>query len=241
MYLYFKHLNLAFHMKKKNRTVLVVVAHRDDEILGCGGTMAKLISEKYKVFSISMTNGVSSRKKISKQDILDRYNNSVKASKIIGFNWLNKFSGNFSDNAMDTEPLLKIIKLIEKAKKIVNPEIVITHFPDDLNIDHQIVSNATLTAFRPGNRQACKKIIAFEVPSSTDYAIHKKKIFNPNYFVDIEKFWNKKKLALNCYKDEMLKYPNSRSIKGLKILSHYRGNQVGINMAEAFQILRIIK
>ena len=226
---------------KINKKVLVVVAHRDDEVLGCGGTIAKLVDENYKVYAISMTDGVSSRDHYTKKELADRLKNSLKASKILGFKWLKKISGNFSDNSMDSEPLLKIVKVIEKAKKIVNPEIVITHFPDDLNIDHQIVSMATLTAFRPKYNQKCKRIISFEIPSSTDYAIYKKKIFKPNYFVDIKKFWNKKKRALDTYKSEMLKYPNSRSIKGLKNLAHYRGNQVGLNMAEAFQILRIIK
>ena len=228
-------------MKKNIKSALIVVAHRDDEILGCGATIAKLIDDNYKVYAISMTNGVSSRVKSSKKEIERRYKNSLKASKIIGFNWLNKISGNFADNAMDSEPLLNIVKVIERAKKIAKPEIVITHYPNDLNIDHQIVSSATLTAFRPKTNQTCKKIISFEVPSSTDFAIYKKKIFKPNYFVDIQKFWNKKKLALDAYRDEMLKYPNSRSVKGLKNLAHYRGNQVGLNMAEAFQILRVIK
>jgi LmbE family N-acetylglucosaminyl deacetylase len=228
-------------MKKKIKSALIVVAHRDDEILGCGGTIAKLIEDKYKVYAISMTNGVSSRERSSKKEIKQRYKNSLKAAKVIGFNWLNKISGDFADNAMDSEPLLNIVKVIEKAKKITNPEIVITHYPEDLNIDHQIVSSATLTAFRPKTNQTCKKIISFEVPSSTDFAIYKKNFFKPNYFVDIQKFWNKKKLGLDAYKDEMLKYPNSRSVKGLKNLAHYRGNQVGLNMAEAFQILRIIK
>ena len=228
-------------MKKNIKSALIVVAHRDDEILGCGGTIAKLIEDKYKVYAISMTNGVSSRARSSKKEIKQRYKNSLKASKVIGFNWLNKISGDFPDNAMDSEPLLNIVKVIEKAKKITNPEIVITHYPEDLNIDHQIVSSATLTAFRPKTNQTCKKIISFEVPSSTDFAIYKKNFFKPNYFVDIQKFWSKKKLGLDAYKDEMLKYPNSRSVKGLKNLAHYRGNQVGLNMAEAFQILRIIK
>ena len=228
-------------MKKNTKSALIVVAHRDDEILGCGGTIAKLIEDKYKVYAISMTNGVSSRVRSSKKEIDQRYKNSLKASKVIGFNWLNKISGDFADNAMDSEPLLNIVKVIEKAKKITNPEIVITHYPEDLNIDHQIVSSATLTAFRPKTNQTCKKIISFEVPSSTDFAIYKKNFFKPNYFVDIQKFWNKKKLGLDAYRDEMLKYPNSRSVKGLKNLAHYRGNQVGLNMAEAFQILRIIK
>ena len=228
-------------MKKNKKSVLVVVAHRDDEVLGCGGTIAKLVQENYKVYAISMTNGISSRDNSSKKEIKNRLNASLEASRIIGFKWLDKYCGDFSDNAMDSEPMLKIIKLIEQAKTKVKPELVITHYPEDLNIDHQIVSSATLTAFRPKTNQSCKKIISFEVASSTDYAIYKKKIFKPNYFVDIKKFWNKKKKALDAYKNEMLKYPNSRSVKGLKNLAFYRGNQVGLNMAEAFEVLRIIK
>ena len=224
---------------KKN--VLIVVAHRDDETFGCGGTIAKLIADNFKVYVISMTDGVSSREKSSSKEIGTRYKNSLKAANIIGFKWLNKISGNFSDNAMDKEKFLDIVKLIEKAKKIVKPEMVITHYPEDLNIDHQIVSSATMTAFRPKTNEICKKIISFEIPSSTDYASYKKKTFKPNYFVDIKNFWEKKKNALDAYKDELLSYPNSRSIKGIKNLSHYRGNQNGLDMAEAFQVLRIIK
>ena len=226
---------------KKNKNVLIVVAHRDDETFGCGGTIVKLVKQNYKVFAISMTDGVSSRKHIKKRDITDRYEHSLRASKILGFKWLDKISGNFKDNKMDDANVLDIIKVIEKAKTKIKPEVVITHFPDDLNVDHQIVSNATMTAFRPKAKEKCKKIIAFEVPSSTDYANFKKNNFKPNYYVNIDKFWKKKILALKAYKNEILKYPNSRSIKGIKNLAHYRGNQNGLIMAEAFQVLRIIK
>ena len=125
-------------------------------------------------------------------------------------------------------------------KNKINPELIITHFPEDLNIDHQVVAEATMTAFRPKFKENCKKILAFEVPSSTDYANYKKKIFRPNYYVDIEKFWKKKAQALKAYKDEIMSYPNSRSLKGLKNLAKYKGNQVGVKMAESFQILRFI-
>lgn len=225
-------------MKKKK--ILIVVAHRDDETFGCGGTIAKLAKEKNEIFVISMTDGVSSRNQSKNLEIKKRYKNSLLSSRILGFKWLENLSGKFGDNKMDNENILEVIKLIEKAKKKINPELVFTHFPDDLNIDHQIVANATLTAFRPKAGEKCEKIIAFEVASSTDYASFKKKIFTPNYYINIEKFWKKKKLALKAYKQEVMKYPNSRSLKGIENLAKYRGNQIGLKMAESFQILRII-
>tara|TARA_B100001250_G_C19800942_1_gene791028 strand:+ start:1399 stop:2082 length:684 start_codon:yes stop_codon:yes gene_type:complete len=226
-------------MKKKN--ILVIVAHRDDETFGCGGTISKYIKQNWKVFAISMTDGVSARASTNKSEIEKRHKNSLKASKILGFKWLEDFSGKFQDNKMDKENILEVIKVIEKAKKHIKPELVFTHFPHDLNVDHQIVSNATMTAFRPKSKEVCKKILAFEVPSSTDYANFKKKIFKPNYFVNIEKFWKKKLQALKAYSNEIMKYPNSRSLKGLENLAKYRGNQVGLKMAESFQILRSIE
>ena len=133
-----------------------------------------------------MTNGISSVKQFSEKEIKNRLNASLEASRIIGLKWLDKYCGDFSDNAMDSEPILRIVKLIEQAKTKVKPELVITHYPEDLNIDHQIVSSATLTAFRPKQINHVK-IISFEVASATDYAIYKK-IFKPNYFVDVKKF-----------------------------------------------------
>ena len=225
-------------MKKKN--ILIVVAHRDDETFGCGATMAKLSKQNYNIFAISMTDGVSARPGLNNIKIKKRFKNSIKASNILKFKWLNDYSGKFKDNNMDSEDLLKIIKLIEKTKKKINPEIVFTHYPDDLNIDHQIVANATMTAFRPKAKEKCKMILSFEIPSSTDYANFKKKIFKPNYHVNIEKYWALKPKALKAYKDEIMKYPNSRSLKGIENLAKYRGNQVGFKMAESFQILRFL-
>ena len=136
-------------MVKKNKNILIVVAHRDDETFGCGGTIAKYTKKNYKIFAISMTDGVSSRKNLKPHDALKRHKNSIEASKILGFKWIEKFSGDFKDNKMDNTNILKVIQIIEKAKKFVNPELVFTHFPDDLNVDHQIVASATMTAFRP--------------------------------------------------------------------------------------------
>jgi LmbE family N-acetylglucosaminyl deacetylase len=228
-------------MSKKKENILICVAHRDDETLGCGGIIQKHILNKDNVYCISMTDGVSSR--LHKNLDLKKKNriaNSIKASKILGFKWID-IDEKFPDNQLDKVALLKIIKVIEKIKKKIKPTIIYTHNPGDLNIDHRIVTDAVMTAFRPQAKENWKKIIAFEIPSSTDYSYYdKNKIFVPNYILNIEKFWIKKKLALLAYKSEIQQFPNSRSMQGIYNLAKMRGVQNGIKLAEAFNILKEI-
>ena len=224
-------------MKKR---VLICVAHPDDETIGCGGAIAHHIKDKDKVYCLYMTNGVGARHSKTKEKLIhERRKNSLLASKILGFEWLLDCCGDFPDNAMDKVKLLDVVRIIEKAKKKIMPHIIYTHNPHDLNVDHRTVAEATLTAFRPQTKEVWKKILAFEVPSSTDFAYFKKnKTFQPNYFLDIEKFWKKKKKALQAYSTEIKKFPNSRSLKGIEILSKFRGMQNGLPQAEAFQLLK---
>ena len=185
-----------------------------------------------------MTDGVSARNKVSSKDLKIRNKSKIKVEKILGFKWI-KNKENLPDNRLDTVSFLKIVKIIEKAKKKIKPNIIYTHYVDDLNIDHRIVAEATLTAFRP-MKKSFSKIYSFEIPSATDYRYYKKKKFAPNYINDITKFWKKKKNALLAYKQELHKYPNSRSLKGIEILSKYRGCQNGVKFAEAFILLKEI-
>ncbi len=224
-------------MKKR---VLVSIAHPDDEVLGCGGTIAKHIDQGDEVFCIAMTDGVGARiLKKNTRAINDRKKAALNASKKLGFKWLYDCCENFPDNGLDSIKLLDIIRVIEKAKKKVNPHIVYTHDFNDLNIDHKLVSDATMTAFRPHEGEICESIFAIEIPSASDYGAYKNSLnFIPNHYVDISKTWTKKFNALKCYGDEMKKYPNSRSVKGLEILAKYRGTQVGMHKAEAFKVLR---
>lgn len=220
-----------------SKKVLICVAHPDDETIGCGGSIAKHVKRGDKVFCISMTDGVSSRDNFNRSQVKKREASKKKSEKILGFKWLkNKL---FPDNQLDTVKFLDIVKTIEKAKIKIKPSIIYTHYPEDLNIDHRIVAEATLTAFRP-TKNNFEKILAFEIPSSTDYRYYKKKNFNPNYFNDISKFWIKKKKALLAYKQELKKTPNSRSLKGIEALAKFRGFQNGLQCAEAFIILKKI-
>tara|TARA_B100002051_G_C16745651_1_gene647456 strand:+ start:173 stop:853 length:681 start_codon:yes stop_codon:yes gene_type:complete len=224
-------------MKKKNK-VLVCVAHSDDETFGCGGTIAKHVSRGDKVYCISFTDGVSARKDTKSEDIKQRIISKTKAAKILGFKWLTNKSI-FEDNRLNYNNLLDIVRVIETAKKKIKPNIIYTHFVEDLNIDHRIIAEATLTAFRP-IKNNFEKIFSFEVPSATDYRYYKKKQFNPNFISDITKFWKIKKRAILAYKKELQKFPNSRSLHGIETLSKYRGSQNGLKYAEGFVLVKEI-
>ena len=222
--------------------MLIVAAHPDDEVLGCGGTIAKLSSSGSKINILFLSNGEDSRKTSKsemKKKILKRKNAAKLASKILGSNKPN--FADLSDNQLDSYPLIKIIKIIEKNIKKYKPSIIYTHFKNDLNIDHQIANRAVTTACRPQKNSSVKSLFFFEVPSSTEWRIDtKNKIFNPNWFEDITKTKNKKLLALKAYKSELRKWPHPRSLKGVSALFTWRGASVGVDAAEAFMLGRKI-
>lgn len=224
----------------KGETVLVIVAHSDDETLGAGGAIARHIAAGDGVYAISMTDGVGAREDQSAADIQSRCQAAAKAAEVLGFTWLK--GGDFPDNAMDGVPLLSIVKVIEAAKAEINPTIIYTHSGADLNVDHRVVVQAVLTAFRPQPGERWKEIRVFEVASATDFGhadVTGK--FQPNLYVDITAHWDKKHAALEAYAQEMRPAPHTRSLEGLENLARYRGNQAGLPMAETFQILRKIE
>lgn len=222
------------------KKILFIVAHPDDETIGAGGTIARHISEKDKVYCYSFTDGVSSRGS-SETEKKKRLVSASKASKILGFDWIDLGKKVHEDNSLDKYPLLTFVKIIENIKKKINPHLIYTHSKYDLNIDHRIISEATSTAFRPQTNEKWEKILSFEIPSSTDFSNDFYDSFKPNYFVNIRKFWNLKMKALNAYKQEIKPKPHSRSFEGIKNLAKLRGNQSGQSFTESFQILREIK
>jgi len=219
--------------------ILVVAAHPDDETLGCGGTIARHVSQGDEVGIITLTNGVSARTGVAKKDLINREEAAKKAIDLLGAKWIGR--GNFCDNGMDKTPLLEIIKYIESFKETFYPDIIYSHTAQDLNVDHRVVTTAVLTAFRPQPEETYKEIRLFEVPSSTDFtteSLHG--IFTPNLFIDIQDFINIKIEALNFYDEEMREYPHTRSYMNIETVAKYRGASVGIPYAEAFQIVRRI-
>ena len=225
-------------MTKKNNSVLVVAAHPDDEAIGCFGTLLKHYKFGDEINIIFLSDGVSSRG-VNKKKKHERKKNCLKVLKIIGLKSKNVFFLDYPDNMMDAVPLLDVIKNIEEIKKKIQPDVLYTHFSNDLNIDHRIAYQAAITASRPSKNETIKKILCFEIVSSTEWSDKNKKIFSPNYFVDISKFINRKLKALAIYDKEIKKSPNARSLENIKNLALLRGSRAGVNYAEAFFIERI--
>ena len=229
-----------------NEVVLIIVAHRDDEAVGLGGTIAKHSQRGDKVFGISMTDGVGARASYFRKDdqfnehAFLRYEASLKAADILGMEWIE--GGRFLDNAMDSIPMLSVVKVIEEVKRKIKPTIVYTHSAADLNVDHRVLSDSVLTAFRPQPGESWSEIRLFEVPSATDFG-HEDitAAFLPNLLVSIEDTWDQKLEALKQYSMEIREYPHSRSYEAIKTLAQYRGYQVGLEMVEAFQVIRKIE
>ena len=159
--------------------ILVVAAHPDDEILGCGATIAKKIKrEKAEVSILILSKGVLSRNKIKNKHKLinNNLNSAKKANKFLGVKKIKILD--FKDNEFDNYTKLKIIKKIELEINRFKPNTIYTHFNGDLNIDHQVVSECVITATRPVNNSNLNKIFFFEVLSSTDFSFSIKKNSN---------------------------------------------------------------
>jgi len=172
--------------------ILVVAAHPDDEVLGCGGTIAKHINQGDEVHVLILAEGITSRdtkrdRSNSKEELSELGIAVHKAHKIMGTSSLKLLD--YADNRMDSVDLLDIVKTVEEEVKEKKPKIVYTHHHGDLNIDHQITHQAVLTACRPDPDQSVRKILAFEVQSSTDWQSQiANKNFNPNHYINISDY-----------------------------------------------------
>jgi LmbE family N-acetylglucosaminyl deacetylase len=215
--------------------ILVIAAHPDDEVLGCGATIAKHIHNGDIVQIIFLADGFSSRNDDSNRDNL-----AVDASKILGCEQPIFF--HFPDNQLDTVILLDLVIKIEDAILKFKPNIVYTHHYGDLNIDHQIVHKAAITACRPQPSFCVKEIYSFEILSSSHWQSQSMtNVFSPNYFIDVSDFVGKKLDALRCYDSEIRIYPHARSYEAVENLAKFRGSTIGVNAAEAFCVERLIK
>jgi LmbE family N-acetylglucosaminyl deacetylase len=221
--------------------VLVIAAHPDDEVLGCGGTISKLIKEGCKVYTLILGEGITSRdakrdKSKRASEIKNLKKQTAEANKILGVEKV--FTFDFPDNRFDTVPLLDIVKKVEEVKKQVKPTIIFTHHHNDLNVDHIITRKAALTATRPMKNETVKTIYAFEILSSTEWNYPLS--FSPNVFFDVSKTFKLKTKALKCYKDELRKPPHPRSLEAIELNAKMWGPKAGAEYAEAFELVRQI-
>ena len=228
-----------------SQNILVVAAHPDDEVLGCGGTIARHADHGDKVTILLAAEGATSRGSQGNHNKYKRELDSLAksaqlSSDILGASELIHLD--LPDNRLDSLDLLDIVKYIEDVSLKAQPDLVYVHHSGDLNIDHRILNQAVITAFRPlpGSRDIT--LLAYEVSSSTEWQPPSSSFspFCPNWFIDITDQWERKLKALNIYQQEMRPWPHSRSVQSLEYLARLRGSQIGRQYAEAFCLLRNI-
>ena len=227
------------------KTILVIAAHPDDEILGCGGTIAKHVQAGDEVYVAILAEGLTSRDQTrNRENHLDGLSelekSAQRANQILGVASLVMLD--FPDNRMDSLDRLDVTKAVEELIRKYQPEIVYTHHVGDVNIDHRVIHDAVITACRPLAGNPVKTILFFEVASSTEWQPPgSAPTFAPNWFVDISDTLNLKLEALEAYASEMRAWPHSRSIKALEHLAHWRGATISVDAAEAFMLGRQLR
>lgn len=226
---------------------MVVAAHPDDELLGLGATMHKLIKTHGVIAHVVILGeGITSRSDIRDtekwKEVLEQHHANMNAAgEKIGYKSIHSY--NFSDNRFDSHALLDIIKVVEKEKDEFKPDIIFTHNGSDLNIDHQMTFQAVVTATRPMEDEQVKTIITFETPSATEWqSSSDPQPFSPNLFVEVgEEDIIAKSKAMECYEFESRPYPHPRSSEALFLLAKFRGMRIGKQYAEAFMVIRHIE
>lgn len=231
----------------KNKKIMIVVAHPDDELLGLGATMHHLI-KNYKVQThvVILGEGITSRSDVRDQK---KWENELKihrknihlAQKAIGYQSVSIYD--FPDNRFDAVALLDIIKIIEKEKEAFKPDVIFTHHGGDVNIDHQRTFEAVVTACRPMANEKVKTIITFETPSGTEWrSPTDPRHFLPNLFFSVSKKNIEAKIkGMESYEFEKRTYPHPRSPEALTIQAQRWGVSVGCEYAEAFCLIRSIQ
>ncbi len=224
----------------ENKRILVIGAHADDEVLGCGGVIAKAVSIGSIVDVLIVTDGVSSQYEESDQKENLDIRRRCHLKKCCGILGVRKFTQwDLPDMRLDTLPHVDINRHFESYFSANEYDIVFVHHGGDINKDHRVVFESTMVALRPVPEQSVKYIFTYTTPSSTEWGGYiKENHFVANVFVDIADFTAKKLEALNVYKDEMRHFPHPRCVENVKNCGKYFGATVGLASAEPFQLIR---
>jgi len=219
------------------KRILVIAAHPDDEVLGVGGTIAKYARMGNDIFICILAEGATARYEGKMITQLEEY--ASQASEILGVKEI--YFERLPDERLDQIPFIDVIKPIERRISEIKPDIIFTHHRGDANTDHQIVFKATIAATRTLRGDTIKKILCYEVPSSTEQSPpFLEYAFTPNVFVDISNSLAKKLEAMRAYQSEVGEYPHPRSIEALTVTARHWGVKVGLEAAEAFMLVREI-
>lgn len=225
-------------MNQIKENILIIAPHPDDEVLGCGGIMSRYASEGHNVFALIVTRGTP--KKYSDERIVKGRQQALQAHSLLGVKetFFLDYPAPELDQISQAAISDSILEIISKLKVTI---LFIPH-RGDIHRDHYVVFNAALVAARPFGDYTVKAIYAYETLSETEWAPpFCNDSFIPNYFVNIEQYFQNKVDAISCYSGQLRVFPNPRSIGSIEALSKFRGSTVGYSRAEAFMTIRVIE
>lgn len=217
--------------------ILILAAHPDDEVLGCGGTAARLAREGHTVIPVIVCENATVRYDSKMSSKLE--DSAIKSANILGIS--KPIFLRMPDQKLDTFSALEMAQTIEKVTNEYKPEIIFTHHGGDINKDHQMIFEATMVAVRPTPDNNVHSVYAYETISSTEWAVpdyHMR--FEPNTFYDISETLNLKLEAFSQYTSEVREYPHPRSLEGLEIRAKDWGIRIGVHAAEPFRLIRTL-
>ncbi|PIE54676.1 MAG: GlcNAc-PI de-N-acetylase [Dethiosulfovibrio peptidovorans] len=226
-----------------NRSALVVAAHPDDEVLGCGGTMARLADDGWDVDVLILGEGITSRDGIRDaqkhvQDLEMLKETAQRANSVLGVR--DVLFGDLPDNRFDIVPLLDVVKIVERCVDDRCPTMVFTHYEGDLNVDHRVTVRAVKTATRPMRGCPVVEVLSFSVLSSTEWNFGAS-VYAPQVFYDISTTLERKKQAMAAYTGELREWPHPRSLPAIEHEARGRGSVIGGDAAEGFVLLRSVR
>ena len=221
--------------------ILAVVAHPDDELIGCGATLRKLADDGHRVFSCVLSAQADARHDRPSLDRLRKV--ADESSRMIGI--AETVHHDFKNIAFNTIPHLELVRVIEDAVVRFQPEWIFAHHPGDLNVDHRISYEATMAAALLPQRLSrdlsptmVRRVFLCEIQSSTDWAFAPHNAFHANSFFDVTATFETKMKALRHFDGALKPHPHSRSEENIEALARVRGAQVGVALAEAFNLVR---
>lgn len=219
--------------------VIVIAPHADDEIIGCGATMAKHIMAGDEVFVIIATNAAFGAPELFSQEMIESVRaEALKAHKYLGVK--ETFFLDFPAPALNAHPEYKISIKISEIFNLIKPSILYLPHPGDIHQDHKAIYRASLVSARPQGNYSVKNIYCYETLSETEWTPMHERPFVPNHFVEVSDFFDIKCNAMKYFESQIKNFPHTRSLETFEALAKFRGSTVGVKCAEAFFVERQI-
>ena len=218
--------------------IVIISAHPDDEVIGCGGTLLKHNANGDEIHWVIITN-VFENQGFSKQRVESRNAEIEKVKNLMGFDTINKLD--YPTMSLDSNSINTMIPRISKLFNEIKPEVIYVMNRSDAHSDHRITFDAVIACTKSFRYPFIKIVLMYECISETEFApALPERVFQPNYFVDVTKYFSEKLEIMKVYESELGEHPFPRSLRNIEALATFRGASVGVEYAEAFQLVKYI-